>query len=82
MKIAKSSFCYLRVLKKITVSYTHVCLISSKNINCRFMIFCKKSLWFCQIWNTEKTEKILKLFIFATFGPNIKLKPPITIKFS
>ena len=67
MKIAKSSFCYVRVLKTIW-------LIRSKKVNCRFMIFTKSSLWFYQIWKIEKTAKILKLFIFSTFGSSVNVK--------
>ena len=67
MKIAKSSFCYVHVLKTIW-------LISSKKISCRFMIFTKTSLWFYHIWKIENTAKILKLFIFSTFGSYVNFK--------
>ena len=67
MKIAKSSFCYVHVLKTIW-------LISSKKISCRFMSFTKTSLLFYHIWKIENTAKILKLFIFSTFGSYVNVK--------
>ena len=67
MKIAKSSFCYVRVLKIIW-------LLSSKNVNFRFMIFTNTSLRFYQIWKIENTSKILKLFIFSDVCSFVNVK--------
>ena len=38
------------------------------------MIFTKTSLCFYQIWKIEKAAKILKLFIFSTFGSYVNVK--------
>ena len=47
------------------------------------MVLTKLSLWFYQVWKTEKTAKMLKLFIFSTFGAYVNVKTSLmTIKFS
>ena len=38
------------------------------------MIFTKTSLCFYQVWKIEETAKVLKLFIFSTFGSYVNVE--------